>query len=145
MKFTINGAYRSNNHLVRVRSAELAEDYLVEFEEMFIDLRFGAGSPANMPFPVFNLDGTQVEVYFSPDDGTINRLLELVREHGRRGHLVLPRLFELDLKRPGARAPVPVMMTAGEVIAAKEYHDGIYTRPGTERAAAYRLASDAMR
>jgi len=31
MNFTVNGAYRSNNNLVRVRSPELAEDYLVEF------------------------------------------------------------------------------------------------------------------
>jgi phosphatidylserine/phosphatidylglycerophosphate/cardiolipin synthase-like enzyme len=37
MNFTVNGAYRSNNNLVRVRSPELAEDYLVEFEEMFVD------------------------------------------------------------------------------------------------------------
>ena len=74
------GAYRSNNNLVRVRSPDLAENYRVEFEEMFIDGKFGSGSPANTPFPILDLDGTQIEVYFSPDDGTINRLLELVEE-----------------------------------------------------------------
>jgi len=79
MNFTLNGAYHSNNNLVRVRSPELAEDYLVEFEEMFLDHQFGAGSPANTPFPVLDLDGTQIEVYFSPDDGTMKRLLKLVR------------------------------------------------------------------
>jgi phosphatidylserine/phosphatidylglycerophosphate/cardiolipin synthase-like enzyme len=79
MNFTVNGAYRSNNNLIRIRSPELAENYLAEFEEMFVDLRFGAGSPANTPFPVLDLDGTQIEVYFSPDDGTMKRLLKLVR------------------------------------------------------------------
>jgi phosphatidylserine/phosphatidylglycerophosphate/cardiolipin synthase-like enzyme len=79
MNFTVNGAYRSNNNLIRIRSADLAQNYLVEFEEMFLDRQFGSGSPANTPFPVLDLNGTQVEVYFSPDDGTINRLLELVQ------------------------------------------------------------------
>ena len=84
MNFTVNGAYRSNNNLVRVRSSELAENYLVEFEEMFVDHQFGAGSPANTPNPVLNLDSTQIEVYFSPDDGTIDRLLELIRDAEER-------------------------------------------------------------
>ena len=60
MNFTVNGAYRSNNNLVRVRSPELAEDYLVEFEGMFLDRQFGAGSPANTPYLVLNQNGTQV-------------------------------------------------------------------------------------
>ena len=80
MNFTVNGAYRSNNNLVRLRSSELAQNYLVEFEEMFVDRQFGAGSPANTPSPVLDLDVTQIEVLFSPDDGTIDRFLELVQE-----------------------------------------------------------------
>lgn len=79
MNLTLNGAYRSNNNLIRVRSAELAEDYLVEFNEMFVEHRYGPGSPANTPFPVLRVDGTQLEVFFSPDDGTIERLVELVQ------------------------------------------------------------------
>jgi len=78
MNLTVNGAYRSDNNLICIRSFELAQDYLVEFEEMFLDHQFGSGSPANTPHPVLNVDGTKLEVFFSPDDGTINRLLELV-------------------------------------------------------------------
>jgi hypothetical protein len=37
MNFTFSGAYRSDKNLIRMRSSELAEDYLVEFEEMFTD------------------------------------------------------------------------------------------------------------
>ena len=33
---TINGAYRNNNNLLQVRSREIAENYLREFEEMYI-------------------------------------------------------------------------------------------------------------
>jgi len=78
MNLTVNGAYRNNNNLVRVRSSKLAEDYTVEFEEMFVDDRFGPGSPANTPHPSFSLDGTLLEVYFSPDDGVAGRLLALI-------------------------------------------------------------------
>jgi hypothetical protein len=71
MNFTVNGAYRSDNNLIRIRSADLAQDYLVEFEEMFDDHQFGANSPANTLLPMVNVDGTQVEVYYSHDDSTI--------------------------------------------------------------------------
>jgi len=43
MNLTVRGAYRSDNNLVRIQSAELAENYLVEFEEMFVDHQFEPG------------------------------------------------------------------------------------------------------
>jgi phosphatidylserine/phosphatidylglycerophosphate/cardiolipin synthase-like enzyme len=78
MNFTLNGAYRSDNNLIRIRSPELAENYLVEFEEMFADKQFRSGSPANTRLPILDVNGTQIEVYFSPEDGTIQRLIDLV-------------------------------------------------------------------
>ena len=80
MNFTVNGAYRSDNNLIRIRSADLAQDYLTEFEEMFTDRQFGANSPANTPQPQLSVGGTEVEVYFSPDDGTIERVIDLVQD-----------------------------------------------------------------
>lgn len=80
MNYTLNGAYRSDNNLIRLQSADLAQDYLVEFDEMFIDHQFGADSPANTPLPIVELEGTRIEVFFSPDDGTLERLLELVQD-----------------------------------------------------------------
>jgi phosphatidylserine/phosphatidylglycerophosphate/cardiolipin synthase-like enzyme len=80
MNFTLNGAYHNDNHLVRIRSSRLAEDYLTEFEEMFrLDL-FGEASIANTPYPLVNIDGTPIEVFFSPDDGTQSRLVELIQQ-----------------------------------------------------------------
>ena len=78
MNLTLNGAYRSDNNLIQIRSAKLAHNYLVEFEEMFLDHQFGSASPTNTPNPILNVGGTQIEVFFSPDDGTIERLIELV-------------------------------------------------------------------
>ncbi len=78
MNLTVNGAYRNDNNLVRVRSSQLAEDYTREFEEMFVQDAFGPGSPADTPYPSLTVDGTLVEVYYSPEDGTAARLLELI-------------------------------------------------------------------
>ena len=80
MNFTLNGAYRSDNNLIQINSSQLAHNYLVEFEEMFLDHQFGSASPANTPNPILNVNGTQLEVFFSPDDGTIERLIELVQD-----------------------------------------------------------------
>ncbi len=79
MNYTVNGSYRNNNNLIRIRSEQLAQDYTVEFEEMFVDDRFGPSSPANTPYPTVTVGGTLVEVYFSPDDGTSARLVELIQ------------------------------------------------------------------
>jgi len=78
MNFTLNGAYRSDNNLIRVRSEQLAENYLVEFEEMFVDDAFGPGSPADTPYANLQIDSTPVEVYFSPDDGVQQQLVDLI-------------------------------------------------------------------
>lgn len=83
MNLTYSGLYRDNNNLVRVRSPELAQDYLAEFEEMFLRDCFGA-EPATSdacsitPHPRLTLDDTILEVYFSPDDGVAARLMELI-------------------------------------------------------------------
>jgi phosphatidylserine/phosphatidylglycerophosphate/cardiolipin synthase-like enzyme len=84
MNLTDNGAYRNNNHLLCIRSAELAASYHTEFEEMFSEDKFGSGSPSGGPSPQINIsglpDGLPVEVYFSPEDGTARRIIELVGE-----------------------------------------------------------------
>jgi phosphatidylserine/phosphatidylglycerophosphate/cardiolipin synthase-like enzyme len=88
MNFTLNGAYHNDNHLIRIRSSHLAEDYLVEFDEMFVLDLFGATSIANTPYPGINIDGTQIEVFFSPDDGTQSRLVELIDQAEVSIHLL---------------------------------------------------------
>jgi phosphatidylserine/phosphatidylglycerophosphate/cardiolipin synthase-like enzyme len=78
MNMTVNGAYRNDNHLIRVRSKEAAESYTREFDEMFLEDRFGALSLADTPYPIIDLDGILVEIYFSPDDGILSQLIEQI-------------------------------------------------------------------
>jgi phosphatidylserine/phosphatidylglycerophosphate/cardiolipin synthase-like enzyme len=78
MNFTMNDAYKNNNNLIRLRSSKLAQDYTTEFEEMFTDDLFGAAGRSRTPYPSLTIDGTRVEVYYSPDDGVAKHLVELI-------------------------------------------------------------------
>lgn len=78
MNFTTSDGYLNDNHLVRLRSDRLAENYTFEFEEMFVEDLFGPETRAATPNPIFQVGGVQVETYFSPDDDTEARLVELV-------------------------------------------------------------------
>ena len=80
MNFTVSGSYRDNNNLICIRSVKAAEDYEKEFEEMFVENLFGEDTAAETPNPVFSVDGTRLEVYFSPDDGVEARLVSLLEE-----------------------------------------------------------------
>jgi len=79
MNFTVNGAYRHLNNLVRIQSSLLAENYQAEFEEMYIDRLFGEDVLFNTPHPILTLDGIRVETYFSPDDDALDRVENLIR------------------------------------------------------------------
>ena len=50
MNFTVGGAYKDNNNLVRIQSGKVAEDYTVEFEEMFSHHFFGPDVYAVTPY-----------------------------------------------------------------------------------------------
>ena len=78
MNYTANDAYRNDNNLICIRSTKLAEDYTVEFNEMFEQDLFGADYRPATPHPRVNVNGTEIEVYFSPDDGVTDHIVDLV-------------------------------------------------------------------
>jgi phosphatidylserine/phosphatidylglycerophosphate/cardiolipin synthase-like enzyme len=79
MNLTTGGAYLDNNNLIRLHSTELAEYYTLEFEQMFVDDHFGSEKTSQTPDPMVTINGSQVEVYFSPEDGTLAHILAAVR------------------------------------------------------------------
>ncbi len=80
MNFTDSGTYEDNNNLIRIRSTKIAENYSVEFNEMFERDLFGPDVLAQTPNPDVTVDGTRVETYFSPDDGVLTVLYNLLSE-----------------------------------------------------------------
>jgi phosphatidylserine/phosphatidylglycerophosphate/cardiolipin synthase-like enzyme len=80
MNFTVGAAYKDNNNLVHVRSAEVAQDYTTEFEQMFTHHLFGSDTVADTPYPKLTINGTPLEIYFSPDDKVAARILEILND-----------------------------------------------------------------
>jgi len=74
MNFTDSGTYKDNNNIMRIYSTKIAEDYSIEFNEMFEDDMFGPDIVAGTPNPSVTLDGTLMNIYFSPDDGVLDQL-----------------------------------------------------------------------
>lgn len=78
MNYTDSGAYEDNNVMMRIRSVKVAENYAKEFEEMYTEDRFGDNVLAETPNPRVTIDGTPVDIYFSPDDGVQAILLDIL-------------------------------------------------------------------
>jgi len=78
MNFTDSGGYADNNNLMRIRSVKMAENYTREFEEMFVDDKFGPDIVAETPNPRVTIDGTPMDIYFAPDDNVQANLLDLL-------------------------------------------------------------------
>ena len=74
MNFTDSGTYEDNNNMIRIKSTKMAENYSQEFKEMFEDDEFGPDVNSQTPNPIVTIDGTRIDVYFSPDDGVLNAL-----------------------------------------------------------------------
>lgn len=75
MNFTNASSYRDYNNLVRLRSSRAAQNYTVEFEEMFLEDLFGPDDRAATPYPQVTINGIPVEIYFSPDDGVADQII----------------------------------------------------------------------
>ncbi len=80
MNFTVGAAYKDNNNLIHIRSAEVAQDYTTEFEEMFTHHLFGPDAVADTPYPKLTINGTPLEIYFSPDDKVASHILEILND-----------------------------------------------------------------
>jgi phosphatidylserine/phosphatidylglycerophosphate/cardiolipin synthase-like enzyme len=78
MNFTDGGAYDDNNNLMRIHSTKVVENYIKEFEEMFIEAKFGPIIAAETPNPTVTIDGTRLDIYFSPDDGVLAAIVPVL-------------------------------------------------------------------
>jgi len=75
--YTATGIYSDNNNLVCIQSDKAAQDFITEFEEMFVQDVFGENL-LDTPYPFISLDELTLEVYFLPDDGVSQRIVELI-------------------------------------------------------------------
>jgi phosphatidylserine/phosphatidylglycerophosphate/cardiolipin synthase-like enzyme len=83
MNFTTGGAYMDNNNLIRLLSSKLGEAYTREFEQMFVDGHFSSEKTPQTSDPIATVNSSPVEVYFSPQDSTLEHVLSAVNSAKR--------------------------------------------------------------
>ena len=127
MNFTVNGAYRNDNNLIHIRSTKLAENYTVEFDEMFVADMFGDNAIPQTPNPKLTIDGVPIENYFSPDDGTEDYIVTAI-QNAEESVYFLAFSFTSD---PIAAALLDVA-TAGIMVAGVFEESQYHSNTGTE-------------
>jgi len=127
MNFTDTGAYTDNNNLMRIHSVEMAENYTGEFEEMFVDDQFGQDVVADTPHPRVKIDGTLIDVYFSPDDHVQASFRELI-ENAQESIYFMAFSFTADPLGEAVRARAADGVTVAGVMET----DQVKSNVGTE-------------
>ena len=87
---THNGAYKNNNNVILVDSAQLAYNFTQEFRELFLaETQGGKSSGAFVAYPKVRLnDGTEIFTYFSPEVDTISPLVKEIESAERSIHFM---------------------------------------------------------
>ena len=127
MNFTDSGAYEDNNHLMRIHSTKISENYTVEFNEMFADNKFGPNVVARTPNPTVTIDDTRLDILFSPDDGVVNELASVLSGAEESIHFLA---FSFTSNELGAI--IREKAEAGLTIAGVMDQDQISSNQGTE-------------
>jgi phosphatidylserine/phosphatidylglycerophosphate/cardiolipin synthase-like enzyme len=76
---TVNGIYKQNNNVIVFHSPQVAEIYEREWEELW-NAQLGPRAPSTMNNQWAILEGTAVQVIFSPEDGAVSNLIALVND-----------------------------------------------------------------
>lgn len=86
--YTDGDTYRLNNHLLILRSKEIAASYTAEFEQMFVQRRFSGSKSQRNPYPVITIGRSRVETYFAPQDRPASRIIDLIKNAQREVHFL---------------------------------------------------------
>jgi phosphatidylserine/phosphatidylglycerophosphate/cardiolipin synthase-like enzyme len=142
---TPQAANAQNNNAVLIRSRELARAFLHEFDEQYVEGRFGDRKTSYVPHE-YAVDGARVELYFSPANSTNQRFVNAIqtadasvyvamftftdvplinalrqkREQGLDVKVVTDKLgasqnLELDPDRPGVKFKVSEYLKAHDI------------------------------
>jgi phosphatidylserine/phosphatidylglycerophosphate/cardiolipin synthase-like enzyme len=78
MNYTDGDTYHLNNNLIIINNAQLAQNYTVEFEKMFVNKKFGPNKEKGVPNPILTIQGVKVENYFAAEDGVTQHIIDTI-------------------------------------------------------------------
>lgn len=126
MNFTNSSVYQDNNNMLRIRSVKVAENYAKEFEEMFVDDKFGPDTIPATPNPSLTIDSTLLETYFAPDDAPAFSLLPLL-QNAQQSIYFLAYSFTSDPLGEALRARAAEGVAVAGVMDAEQIQSNIGT------------------
>ena len=89
VNLTDNGLYRNNNHGVLVESQQVALDYTVEFEQMFLDGNFGRHKESLLEPSYTEISSGEVITYFAPQHDVMGALIDLIDQAEESVHFMI--------------------------------------------------------
>jgi phosphatidylserine/phosphatidylglycerophosphate/cardiolipin synthase-like enzyme len=89
VNLTDNGLYRNNNHGVLIESQQVALDYTVEFEQMFLDGNFGRHKESLVEPSYTEISSGEVITYFAPQHDVMGALIDLIDQAEESVHFMI--------------------------------------------------------
>jgi len=86
--FTDGDTYRLNNNAIRIDVPELAQNYTLEFEKMFVQHQFGPAKPASKNHAVLQVGDVRIENYFAPEDNVAARVAARLKQAKQSIHFM---------------------------------------------------------
>ena len=74
---TASAIYQQNNNVVVIHAPEIAAIYEAEFVELW-EGQFGPKSPSTADYQSALVNGTLIQIYFSPEDDVLDRIIPIV-------------------------------------------------------------------
>jgi len=85
---TDNCSYKNNNNAIKIYSDKLADNYTVEFNEMFEKKLFGQRSPDDTPNPVIDVGNTKIQNYFASEGNVAAKVADEIKNAKKSVHFM---------------------------------------------------------
>lgn len=85
---TENCFWKNNNNAIQIRSRELAENFKTEFEEMFVQKKFGISSPSVVPYPSVTVGKTTIQTHFAAEGKVAGKVAEALNKAEKSIHFM---------------------------------------------------------
>lgn len=97
--FTVNDTYRNDNNALVLQSPQAVSAYQAEFDEMFINKRFGPTSPKGNNTS-YTQNGVSVQILFAPEDPVTQAIVDEINRAQRTIKFMAFSFTENDIGDP---------------------------------------------
>jgi len=84
---TVSGVFQQNNNTIVIHSPEVAAIYEREFAELW-DGKYGPKSPSTVDQQSLAVNGTPIQIYFSPEDQVLDHMIPVVSSATKSIHFM---------------------------------------------------------